>query len=229
MAGCRKRVVNMIVGESRYYTLWKNAVSIGLKRHRLEQVFRLLNLDTAKRLRILEIGCGEGKDVIQFLNDDMKYELYGMDIRENHIQQSNFTFCRHDAEKIPFEDDYFDLVLSVGVLEHIEPIEKLSKMIKEIDRVAKNYMMIVPSLNTPIEPHTMGFFWPLRLAKGMVEKNAKSVLKLNFFTDHTWSKFEGFHQAEIKRKWYIPPLILNTFIYKCAGGAYMIQETTNSQ
>jgi ubiquinone/menaquinone biosynthesis C-methylase UbiE len=202
----------MLIGKTLFYAFWKSTISKLPRKRRLVQALRLLNLDMTKKLRILEIGCGDGKDVVQFLDDGSKYELYGMDINDSHICQENFFFYQGDAEKIPFEAKYFDLVLTIGLLEHIEPIEKLAKVIKEIDRVSKNYVAIIPSLGTPIEPHTLGVFWPLRLRKYMVNKNV--ALKLNFFTDHTWSKFEGFWQAKIERKWYIPPFILNTFIYK---------------
>lgn len=204
----------MIIGKTGCYALWKNSVSACFRKHRLKQIFRLLGLDTTKKLRVLEIGCGDGKDVIRFLGDGEKYELYGIDLNDRRIRQSNFTFCQCDAEHIPYEDKFFDLAVSVGVLEHIEPMEKLSRVIKEIDRVAKNYAAVVPSINTPLEPHTLGLFWPMRLCRHMVDKHTASVLKLNLFTDHTWSKFEGFRNAEITRKWYIPPLIMNTFIYK---------------
>jgi SAM-dependent methyltransferase len=207
----------MIIGKTGWYGYWKSVVSRRFKEHRLRQIFRLIKLDTTKKLRILEIGCGDGKDVIQFLSDGGHYDLYGVDIKDSRICQDNFTFVLCDAEKMPFDDRYFDLVISIGVLEHIEPMEKLSRIIQEIDRVSKNYVAVIPSLNTPIEPHTLGLFWPLRLEKGMVHKHTKTVLKLNFFTDHTWSKFQGFQQAEIRKKWYIPPFIMNTFIYKCGS------------
>ncbi len=95
----------MLIGKTHLYAYWKNIVSTSFKRHRLAQVLKLLRLDTSKKLRILEIGCGDGKDVIQFLSDEEKYELYGLDIRESHIRQNNFTFCLCDAESIPFEDN----------------------------------------------------------------------------------------------------------------------------
>lgn len=152
-----------------------------------------MGMSDGKKNKILDIGCSNGKDAIQFLDDNNKFELYGVDILENQIEQDNFSFIKCNAEKIPFEDDYFDIVISIGALEYIEPMEKLSRVIKEINRAGKSYVIAIPSVSTIVEPHTMGLFWPLRLHKDMLHKDTKAKLKLNFFSEHTWSKFEGFH------------------------------------
>ena len=55
---------------------------------------------------------------------------------------------------LSFEDNYFDCTVSIGVIEHITPIDKLNGMINEINRVSRNYIIIVPSISTFIEPHT---------------------------------------------------------------------------
>lgn len=204
----------MIIGKTRFYKIWKNNISGSLKEHRLKQMLKALDITYNKKLKVLEVGCSNGKDAIQFLHDNSSFELYGIDINDYKIKQDNFCFVQCDAENIPFEDGYFDIVISIGTLEHIEPMEKLCRVIKEIERVSKSYAIVVPSMSTIIEPHTLGLFWPLRLNKKMINKHTDIKLKLNFFTDHTWSKFEGFSNADIKKTWYIPFLIRNTIIYK---------------
>jgi ubiquinone/menaquinone biosynthesis C-methylase UbiE len=204
----------MIIGKTRFYTVWKGSISKGIKKRRLKQMLDALEIKGDKKLKILEIGCANGKDAIQFLDDSSKYELYGIDIVDGQIKQDNFTFVHCDAERIPYDDKFFDVVLSIGTLEHIESMDKLCRVIKEIARIAKSYVMVVPSVRTLVEPHTVGLLWPLRLHKKMIHKYTSIKLKLNFFSEHTWSKFEGFHDADIKRSWYIFPFILNTMIYK---------------
>jgi ubiquinone/menaquinone biosynthesis C-methylase UbiE len=114
-----------------------------------------------------------------------------------------------DAEDTLFKDKYFDLTVSIGVLEHIEPIEKLCKVITEIDRISKEYVVIVPNIITFLEPHTLRFFWQLRAIHSKKKYDA-----LNFYSDETLLKFKGFSGAKITRFDYIPGLIKNTIIYK---------------
>ncbi len=212
----------MIVGKKRGYALWKSTVATALKRRRVKAMLGLAGADAARgRLRVLEIGCANGKDVIQFLNDPERYDVVGVDLAPGDIDQDNVTVVLADAEALPFEDDSFDLVISVGVLEHIEPMEKLSRVIREASRVGRAYVHVVPCVSTLIEAHNAGFRWPVRLHRDMVQKRATSPLKLNFFSDHTWTKFEGFAEGDVTRRFYLPPLIRNTYVYKTieqAGG-----------
>ena len=204
----------MIIGKTKIYKWWKNTVAKSLKKKRLDRILRLAKIPTDKKINVLEIGCGNGKDVVQFLNDGDKYEVWGLDILEQQIEQDNFTFIKGDAASLPFEDKSFDLVISVGLLEHIEEIETLCKITKEIDRVSDAFVVVVPCLSTFVESHNMGIRWPMRLHKNYTTKNIKTPLKLNFYSDHTWTKFPGFFDADVERCYYIPPLIKNTIIYK---------------
>lgn len=198
------------------YRLWKNKVARHLKLRRFRHIMAQSGAHPeGRRLRVLEIGCANGKDVIQFLDDTSKYDVYGVDIQPSAIQADNFTFVQGDAEALPFEDGFFDLVITVGLLEHIEPMEKLSRVAGEIARVGRAYVNIVPSVSTWLEPHAVSIRWPLRLHKEKVERHCQNeILHLNFLSDHTWSKFEGFRQADIRRFWYLFPFIRNTVIYK---------------
>jgi ubiquinone/menaquinone biosynthesis C-methylase UbiE len=119
-----------------------------------------------------------------------------------------------DAEHLDFEDKYFDIVVSFGLFEHIQPIEKLCKAISEVERVAKSYVICVPSIATVFEPHVMSFYWQLRSPKKKAPHNA-----LNYCSDDAWLQFNGFSGAKITRFWYIPLLIQDTFIYKLAAAA----------
>lgn len=124
-----------------------------------------------------------------------------MDVDKYDIQQANVRFIHGDAERIDFPDRYFDVLVSIGVLEHIEPIEKLCRVITEMRRVSKSYCVMVPSMGTILEPHTMRLRWQLR------DRNKKPTIgNLNYYSDEVWTKFEGFRGAQTRRFWSIPCL-----------------------
>ena len=78
---------------------------------------------------------------------------YGIDKVINEDYKTKFDtliLIDHDIEKeckIPFDDNYFDVITMLAVFEHIEP-KKLLKIVKEVNRVLKNggiYIITTPA------------------------------------------------------------------------------------
>lgn len=88
--------------------------------------------------RILDLGCGAGESSVYFALHGA--DVYGYDIAEEFLKIARLLaqkygvepkFTHGDANKLPYEDGYFDLVYGNGVLHHVN----LSSTIKEIHRV----------------------------------------------------------------------------------------------
>tara|TARA_B100001971_G_C18160969_1_gene521341 strand:- start:559 stop:1155 length:597 start_codon:yes stop_codon:yes gene_type:complete len=98
--------------------------------------------------RILDIGCGPFPYFL--LNTEFKNK-YGMD-RVVNISHStdNINIGKFDLEsgsKLPFENDFFDVITMLAVFEHIKS-EKILIAIPEIRRVLKpegRFILTVPS------------------------------------------------------------------------------------
>lgn len=89
-----------------------------------------------KNPRILQIGCGP-EDIINYLSSGKKYavdplaEFYK---KKFNLDYSSISFIEGRAESLPFEDNYFDVVILANVLDHVEQPEKA---LSEIRRVLK--------------------------------------------------------------------------------------------
>ena len=74
-----------------------------------------------KDKKVLEIGSGRGEFSNNFFN--LGVNLYTIDINDNSKKYLNkdivFEKCNLEIEKLPFEDDLFDVVYSKSVLEHL--------------------------------------------------------------------------------------------------------------
>jgi ubiquinone/menaquinone biosynthesis C-methylase UbiE len=90
-------------------------------------------------LNVLEVGCGLGTDGAQFAKAGANYT--GIDLTDAAVElaRKRFelfdlrgNFQAADAEKLPFEDQSFDLVYSHGVLHHTPDTRQA---IREIHRV----------------------------------------------------------------------------------------------
>jgi len=91
--------------------------------------------------RILDVGCGNGRHVIFFA--EQGFDVCGVDISKEAIEIANVWLAKKglkgdlrvgDIEKLPFNDDYFDVVSSAEVLDHV-PFLKAKKTLREIERV----------------------------------------------------------------------------------------------
>jgi SAM-dependent methyltransferase len=100
--------------------------------------------------RILDAGCGIGRHIVFFA--EQGFDVYGVDISKEAIEIANAWVFKKglkadlrvgDIEKLPFDDRYFDVVISHGVLDHIT-FSKAKKAMEEIGRVlaANGYLYI---------------------------------------------------------------------------------------
>lgn len=97
--------------------------------------------------KILDAGCGGGRNLTYFLKNN--YEVYGIDPNPNAITavrqlsrtlspanpEAHFTIA--SAENLPFEDNYFDLVISSAVLHFVNSQGHFDDMIHSMWRVLK--------------------------------------------------------------------------------------------
>src|SRR3990167_89931 len=92
-----------------------------------------------KRAKILDFGCGAGKDVSIFAKLGM--EVVGVDasmemLRQARLRHPGMNLMGMDGRNLQFLDKFFDGVWSWSVLTHFDLGDKV-KTLKEIYRVLK--------------------------------------------------------------------------------------------
>jgi len=106
--------------------------------------------------KILDVGCGNGN--LFALLPDEKYELFGVDFSENMIMEAKdkcrekASFLVADAEKLPFDDDTFNIIVCNASFHHyIHP----DIVLMEMQRVLKEGGKLLigdPYFPTPVRP-----------------------------------------------------------------------------
>lgn len=95
--------------------------------------------------QILDIGCGKGFMLNDFLDLMPTGTVSGIDVSEYAIEnsmESVKTFLKTaSAEKLPYPDKSFDLVISINSIHNL-PIEKLKIALKEVERVSRKHSYI---------------------------------------------------------------------------------------
>lgn len=97
------------------------------------------NLSDCKR--ILDLGCGNGRHVVYFAQ--LGFDAYGMDISQKALdicaellsrEQLSADLRCGDVTEIPHPEQFFDAVVSWGVLDHVKKDDAFAS-VREIKRV----------------------------------------------------------------------------------------------
>jgi len=153
---------------------WKTQLQINpqdiLNARFTQEAYRCLRsfIDGKRDKLILEVGCGTGRFCVLLAKDFPESCILGLDISPNSIRLANLlkaylrignvNFERGDLFRIPYPEDYFDVVFSEGVIEHF-PFEKspnYKDALKEMIRVTKSKGKVIVGVpNWYCFPHTL--------------------------------------------------------------------------
>jgi len=97
------------------------------------------------RPKILDIGCGKGYLLYDFTKVLPNSEIYGIDISEYAIRNSKEEIKTRlqigNATKLPWPDNYFDLVYSLNTFHNLHNYN-LDLALREMQRVSKQFQYI---------------------------------------------------------------------------------------
>ena len=115
-----------------------------------------------KNAKILDIGCGKGFLLYDFLKVLPNAEVFGLDISkyalENSKSEIKSKLIKGTATNLPFDDNYFDLVISINTLHCLEAPD-LYQALKEMERVGRSYKYLcVESYRNEIEKANL-LYW----------------------------------------------------------------------
>ncbi|MGG2200215.1 class I SAM-dependent methyltransferase [Paenibacillus validus] len=108
---------------------------------------QLLKGRIAPGMRILDAGCGDGRNLVYFLREG--YDVYGVDRAEKAVRSLRRTaselaptlsedrFRIEPIEKMSFANDTFDVVIACAVLHFAENDAHYGQMVSELWRVLK--------------------------------------------------------------------------------------------
>lgn len=94
-------------------------------------------LEPARRAaRLLEIGAGDGRMIMYLRKQGVQGEFHAIDITDHvrALRDQDVAVCFGDTRALPYRDDYFDVVFSLGVVEHFR---ETSQAIYEHARVTR--------------------------------------------------------------------------------------------
>ncbi|NMA58532.1 methyltransferase domain-containing protein [Clostridium cochlearium] len=182
-------IISLINEDKKWIKQYKNASNLRA-RINLHQKFStnkegwmpwfFKNLPLNKKCKVLELGCGDGSLwKINYKYIPKNWDIYLTDFSKGMLedakknlskQKERFKFEIVDIEKIPYEDESFDVVIANHMLYHVENIDRA--MI-EVNRVLKKQGTFYAS--TVGKEH-------MKEMREFISKVDKSILHLESFT-----------------------------------------------
>ncbi len=107
----------------------------------IQKVFQALELP--KDGKIIDVSCGGGRLLKTIENHYPELDLYGVDVTPGYLARnpdlSNINFFTAEADKLPFEDNTFDVTLCSFSLHHYNNAQSV---VNEISRITKSSEII---------------------------------------------------------------------------------------
>jgi ubiquinone/menaquinone biosynthesis C-methylase UbiE len=131
--------------------------------------------------RVLEIGCGRGSLSCYFSDAGFDCNLVDLSASVLSIAQGIFEknnlkakFTVGDANNLDIPDNSFDVIYSIGLLEHFEDIEKpLKEQIRVLDHGGIWFGYIVPKYTDNVQKD---YEWINNMLKGYHKQNNQTVV-----------------------------------------------------
>ncbi len=97
-----------------------------------------------KHGRCLDIGCGEGA-----LLEELGYQGFGVDLNAERLalaQDKHLNVMMGDGTRLPFEDNQFDTVISMEVLEHVPDMRLMMEDVYRVLNDGGCWIISVPNV-----------------------------------------------------------------------------------
>ena len=146
-----------------------------------------------KESSVLDVGCAKGFMLYDLSELIPGIKLRGIDVSEYAIKNSlpEIKHCLQvaNANKLPFPDNSFDLVISINTIHNLERSE-CAIALKEINRVSRKYSFTTVDAYRNEEEKKRMLAWNL---------TAKTIMSVN-----DWKFFFKYNNYEGDYYWFIP-------------------------
>lgn len=115
--------------------------------------------------KILDIGCHSGLCTEKIISWTHPTEVHGIDLSAKAIEKArkrikNGKFIVGDAEKLPYDRNYFDAVYCIEMLEHVDFPDQVLRQIHRILKKGKYAVILIPTDNLLFQ--VIWFIWNIR-------------------------------------------------------------------
>ena len=139
---------------------------------------------------ILDIGCAKGFMMHDFKELMPEIKIAGVDVSEYAIEHAIEPMKPYvqvaDAKSLPFEDDSFDLIISINTIHNL-PLDDCKQSLREIQRVSKAHSFLTVDAWRNEEQHIQFLKWNLTALTYMhVDEWNEVFVETGYTGDYYW-------------------------------------------
>lgn len=139
---------------------------------------------------VLDVGCGKGFMLHDFKELMPKLTVAGIDISEyaikHAIENVKFFLRVGNAKELPYEDNSFDLVISINTIHNL-PLEECKQALREIQRVTRKHAFVTMDAWRTEEERKRLMKWNLTALTYMhVDDWKKLFAEVGYTGDYYW-------------------------------------------
>lgn len=182
-----------------------------------------------KQMKVLDVGSGLGFPMLEIANRlDTGSRVYGLDpwkeandrvnMKIDKCRITNAEVIEGTAEKIPFDDEYFDLAVSNNGTNNVDDLEKTYSEIARVLKTGGQFAMTVNLQDTMIEFYTM--YETVLKDNGQINE----IIKMK---DHIYQRRRPLKETEqslIKAGLKIKDVIRDYFTFHFVDGSAMFNH-----
>ncbi len=136
------------------------------------------NFIDSKFKDILDVGSGKGNHLIGFARRG--FNIKGIDYKPeclNALADFDIRDCNLEKDKLPFEDNSFDVIFSKSVIEHVSNADNLFDEIYRVLRKGGIAIIMTPDWNTQCH-----YFWDdYTHVKAWTRKSLQNIMRMKNF------------------------------------------------
>ena len=140
---------------------WLQGYVLSIEHPHRQLILKALDFEWAY---LLEIGCNVGPNLALIRPQWENRALFGIDAnplaigRAKGLLEANISVQTGDYNKLPYPDQYFDVVLADATLLYAGPKE-IDQVLSEINRVVKKKVILVERYADSLKGEVVGHVW----------------------------------------------------------------------
>lgn len=139
------------------YLFWNDNETVGYFMNKpadplIENHLKTVSLNDIKMMNALDLGCGCGRHTELLVNNG--FATYAIDVNPSMLEATKNRIrkaCKNPTMglmkgsilSIPFENNFFDIIITTGVLHQARSLDEYKKAILEMARVCKKNAIVL--------------------------------------------------------------------------------------
>jgi len=174
-------------------------------RYKREEFLKMLHSIDFESKTILEVGCGPGGNLMEIFKHK-PFKLIGVDVSVQMVElakkycPTQINILKIDGSKLPFDNNYFDIVLTATVLQHNTNQIILTQLISEICRTCKDTVYFFERIEPIVMGDDLNEGRPISFYSKIMKENGYDLVKSEFINIRVSYYISGLIRKLLNRK-----------------------------